>query len=461
MSKSVPSINDLVTNINSVTDTTGKRFSFGVTGGGSTSFGYLMSQPGASTTVLEFYCPYAEEATQEYLNRDLNLDQKVKVESFASLDTAILLAQAAHRRSTKIMTTQCSNLQELSKLAGAIGIGATASLVSKKWKRGLHRVHIALYSNEKLVTFSLNLNKGTEEQPFRTRAEEDDLCGKLILAVTAYECEIFNKTSLIDFLTSHGLDAGDVLEISDSVSNDLSASIVDGSLQNVLCLPQLDRSILQVANVPIHLLGQYSGRKVKLVSLPGSFNPLHSGHTSSLDKALAINATKIANSSGFYELSVSNVDKSPISVQELKKRLNNFIMSKYPLFLTKTPRFIDKAQMNPGIDYVMGVDTAIRLVDTNYTGGNTEKMTLLLKDIVDKGTRFFVLPRVFGVANIAPSFRVQLANDQLLTYSMIKFAIPSILLPYFTEIENNEYNSISASNIRESLLKLEKKSCMS
>jgi hypothetical protein len=237
--------------------------------------------------------------------------------------------------------------------------------------------------------------------------------------------------------------------------------MVDGSLQNVLCLPQADGSILQVPNVPIHLLGQYSEEKPKLVSLPGSFNPLHKGHTSSLDKAVAINATKMANVCGFYELSVSNVDKPLISVQELKKRLINFIMSKYPLFLTKTPRFIDKAQMNPGIDYVMGVDTAIRLVDTNYTDSSTEKMTLLLKDIVDKGTRFFVLPRVFGVANVVPSFRVQLENNELLTYSMIKFAIPLILLPYFTEIQDNEYKGISASNIRKNLLEHEIKSCMS
>jgi hypothetical protein len=457
MSNVIHSVNDLVTNINSITDTTGKRFSFGVTGGGSTSLSYLMSQPGASTTILEFYCPYAQEATSEYINRDLNPDQKVTVESFASVTTAIRLAEAAQRRSTKIMTTQCSHINELNKITGAIGIGATANLVSKKWKRGDHRILVALYSNEKLVTFSLSLYKGTEEQPFRSRSQEDDLCGKLIVAVTAYECGIFNKDGIVEFLTANGLDSKDILEISDTITNNNLSSLIDGSSQNILCLPQADGSLVQVTNVPIHLLGQYTENKPKLVSLPGSFNPLHPGHTSSLEKALAINATKMPNVCGFYELSVSNVDKQRMTIQELTKRLGHFSMQKYPLFLTNAPRFIDKSAQHPGIDYVMGVDTVIRLVDKSYTDNNQEKMTLLLKDIVDKGTRFFVLPRVYGVANISPSFRVHLEIDKVLTYPMINFVIPTILLPYFTEIEDNEYKGLASSCIRKSLVK----SCIS
>lgn len=449
MSSAIHNINDLVTNIHDI----GKRFSFAVTGGGSTSIGYLMSQPGASRTILEFYVPYAEEATLDYINNNLGPDHKI--ESFASRDTAILLSEAAHRRSTKIMTTQCSDIQELRSLTRVVGIGATASLVSKNWKKGDHRIHVSLFTNENFTTFSLNLYKGTMMKQFRTREQEEDLCGKLILAVIAFECEIFDTFGVVEFLNSNGLDSKDNLIIGDTIINNNLSSLIDGSSQNVLCLPQKDGSIIQVTNVPIHLLGQYTENKPKLVSLPGSFNPLHIGHTSSLEKAITIlekaitiNATKNANVCGFYELSVSNVDKPQITIEELTKRLGNFSMQKYPLFLTNAPKFIDKSIQYPGIDYVMGVDTVIRLIDKSYTDNNEEKMTLLLKNIVNNGTRFFVLPRVFGVANIAPSFRVQLENDQVLTYSMIKFAIPSILLPYFTEIENNDYNNISSSKIR-------------
>lgn len=451
MSNAITSINDLITKIHSRTDITGKRFSYAVTGGGSTSIGYLMGQPGASTTVLDFYCPYAQNATQEYVNCDLGPNQYIKIESFASSDTAILLSLAAHRRSTKIMTTQCSHINELSKLNGSVGIGATASLVSKKWKRGEHRIHVSLYTNQKLTNFSLNLYKGTEEQPFRTREQEDDLCGKLIVAVTAYECGVFNKVDVVEFLTLNGMNSKDNLGITNTHTNNNLRNLIDGKLQNVLCIPQEDGTILQVTNVPMHLLGQHSESKPKLISLPGSFNPLHQGHTSSLDKAIDINSTKMVNVCGFCELSVSNMDKPSITIQEINKRLINFTRHKYPLFLTNAPRFIDKSKQYPGIDYVMGVDTTIRLIDKSYYDNNEEKMTLILKDIADKGTRFFVLPRVFGVANIAPSFRVQLPNDQLLTYSMIIFAMPQILLPYFKEIKENDYTSLSASSIRKTL----------
>jgi hypothetical protein len=446
MSNVIHSINDLVTDIHDV----GKRFSFAVTGGGSTSVGYLMSQPGSSRTVLEFYVPYAEEATLDYIKHNLGSDHKI--ESFVSRETAILLSQAAHRRSTKIMTTQCSDIQELRSLNRVVGIGATASLVSKNWKKGDHRIHVSLFTNDNFTTFSLTLHKGTMMQPFRTREQEEDLCGKLILAVVAFQCEILDTFGVVEFLNSNGLDSKDSLIIGNTIANNNFSSLIDGSLQNILCLPQKDGSILQVANVPIHLLGQYTEGKPKLVSLPGSFNPLHIGHTSSLEKALAISAKKNANVYGFYELSVSNVDKAPISIQELTKRLGHFSMQKYPLFLTNTPKFIHKAVQYPGIDYVMGVDTVIRLVDKSYTDNNQEKMILLLKNIVDKGTHFFVLPRVFGVANISPSFRVHLEIDQVLTYPMINFVIPTILHPHFTEIENNEYKGLASSCIRKSLL---------
>jgi hypothetical protein len=446
MSNVIHSINDLVTNIHDI----GKRFSFAVTGGGSTSVGYLMSQPGSSRTVLEFYVPYAEEATVDYIKHNLGSDHKI--ESFVSRETAILLSQAAHRRSTKIMTTQCSNIEELHSLNRVVGIGATASLVSKNWKKGDHRIHVSLFTNDDFTTFSLTLYKGTMMQAFRTRKQEEDLCGKLILAVVAFQCEILDAFGVVKFLNSNGLDSKDSLIIGDTIANNNFSSLIDGSLQNILCLPQKNGSIVQVTNVPIHLLGQYTEEKPKLVSLPGSFNPLHIGHTSSLEKALAISATKNANVCGFYELSVSNVDKSPITIQELTKRVANFSMQKYPLFLTNTPKFIHKAVQYPGIDYVMGVDTVIRLVDKSYTDNNQEKMILLLKNIVDKGTHFFVLPRVFGVANISPSFRVHLEIDQVLTYPMISFAIPPILHPYFTEIENNEYKGLASSCIRKSLL---------
>ena len=79
-------------------------------------------------------------------------------------------------------------------------------------------------------------------------------------------------------------------------------------------------------------------------------------------------------------------------------------------------------------------------------------MIILLKDVIDKGTEFFVLPRTFGTSNIAPSFRIQLNEGELLTYSMVRDYIPFILRSAFKEIMTNVHKDFSSSKIRKSSL---------
>ena len=439
-------IDTLVSAIHASTASMGKKFSFGVTGGGSTALGYLMAQPGASSTVLEFTCTYACESTQEYVNHDST--KPLLITSFAALETAKELANASLRRSKKIMTTQSPDLAHLSSLVGAVGIGATASLASKNWKRGDHRIFASLVTNDKEITFSLNLFKGVEAAPFRTRKQEDDLSGKLIVCITAFECGLLDSTSLVEFLLANGLDEKDTLLISEVHIKNSLEYLLDSDVNNVLLIPQHDGTSLKIADVPIHLLGQYAPVKPKVVMLPGSFNPLHAGHTTALTSSLEL-CDPATNPQGLFELSVFNVDKPPLKMLDLITRLEHFTGT-FPVFLTNTPRFVDKSRVYPGISYVLGVDTVVRLVDPDYTNGSVEKMILLLKDIIDKGTEFFVLPRTFGTSNIAPSFRVQLNDDELLTYSLIKDYVPYVLRPAFKEIMTNVHKDLSSSALRNS-----------
>jgi hypothetical protein len=271
-------IYELVRQIHNYNKYNNKRFSFAITGGGISSFSMLFSQAGASSSILECTVPYACEATLEYTNSD-------EIKSWASVDTANRLAYAAFLRCNKLI-----------KAYNAVGIGATGNLVSNgNWKRGEHVIHITCKSDNNMINFHLNLYKGINPNPFRTRQEEDDLCGKLIVCVCAYECGLLNNESLLDFMSHNGLDNQDSL----TISNDPIHELLNGKIKHLICRPQENRTFDFSQDF----------EQGTVVMLPGSFNPLHEGHTNALVQSMNL----VAGSVGMYELSVKNAAKHTLS----------------------------------------------------------------------------------------------------------------------------------------------------
>ncbi len=194
-------------------------------------------------------------------------------------------------------------------------------------------------------------------------------------------------------------------------------ALLDSSASNVLCIPvALDR-LLYVPDVPVSSLGKHCDTPPRIVALPGSFNPLHAGHEAALRNCVAL-CDPALKPCPLYELSVFNVDKPPVPLADLQHRLSHFSRQNVCVLLTKTPRFIDKARAYPGMSYVIGVDTLVRLVDPVYTGGSCDLMESALAAMVASGSEFFVLPRLFGSVKIPAKFGFQLKDGELLTYSM-------------------------------------------
>lgn len=124
------------------------------------------------------------------------------------------------------------------------------------------------------------------------------------------------------------------------------------------------------------------------IFLPGSFNPLHKGH-----EGLLRSAEKASGREGLLELSVANVDKPPLTLVEVERRLLQ-LKDMYSVVLTCAPTFAEKAGLFPGSWFAMGYDTAIRLLSPAYHAD----VPAMLARFRTLGTRFVVAGRLHDSA---------------------------------------------------------------
>ena len=94
--------------------------------------------------------------------------------------------------------------------------------------------------------------------------------------------------------------------------------------------------------------------------LPGSFHPLHAGH-----RTLAAVAGRMLGAAVEYELSRTNVDKPELDEAEIDRRRKQFAEGER-LWVTRAATFVEKAKLFPGTTFVIGYDSAVRLIDPRY-----------------------------------------------------------------------------------------------
>ena len=125
-----------------------------------------------------------------------------------------------------------------------------------------------------------------------------------------------------------------------------------------------------------------------LALLAGSFNPPHRGH-----RGLAALAGARLGAPVEFELSVANVEKPPLSPEEIARRLAHFDPAREAVWLTHAPTFAEKARLFPGAAFVVGFDTALRLIDPAFALGSVEVCRRRLAEVGAAGGRFLVAGR--------------------------------------------------------------------
>jgi hypothetical protein len=164
------------------------------------------------------------------------------------------------------------------------------------------------------------------------------------------------------------------------------------------------------------------------VLLPGAFNPLHEGH-----RKLAGITSSLKQAPVAFELSVTNVDKPPLGAEEVRQRVGQFTWYA-PVWLTRAPTFEEKAALFPGVAFVVGADTARRIVAPHYYQDSEARMAEALGRIRDQACHFLVAGRV----DPSGQFR-----------GLADLNLPAAFQGLFTGIPENEFRlDLSSTEIR-------------
>lgn len=328
----LPMLNNLHQKIKEIHNTDYK-FVVVSSGGGSNAIASLLKVPGASKSVLEAYIPYAKESLDFYLLK--------KPDFYCSKETALRMAAKAYSAAKKI--------DPKSSRKKLLGIAITAALATNYKKRGDHKFHIALQTEDYSKSISCILEKGA-----RSREEEEQL-------VTEYVVNLISESLGLDY----------------QYPNTKEESFIDRV--------EAKEGWQELMREEISFITK-DGQTPKLI-FPGSFNPIHDGH-----RKMSKLAEDKVKEQAFFEICIQNADKPPLSYHQIASTLSQFTSGNW--LLTKAGKFSDKSKIFPEATFIIGADTLMRILDEKFYS-SYKAMIEEFEIFNENNTRFLVFGRIF------------------------------------------------------------------
>jgi nicotinamide mononucleotide (NMN) deamidase PncC len=356
------------------TQASGRQSVLAITGGGTGAIAELLRVPGGSRFLLEALVPYDPRSLAEFLG--------AAPEQACSGETAVAMAERARGRAAALARTD----------AVTVGLGATASLVSDRPKQGDHRAHIAVATDAGTDLTSIVLDKGRRDRP-----AEEDLVARAIVLSLARACGVSAPSP------ETLLAAGERCARTSLPSSSPIEQLLSGTIARVTVCP--DGQLMRSAPLPSAVL-------------PGSFNPWHGGH-----RGLAQTAAQILGTPVHFELSALNVDKPALTPGEIRRRLAQFAWQA-TVELTRAPTFLEKSRLFGDVTFVIGADTAERLVAARYYADSEAQMDAALEEMARRGARFLVAVRRDAAGRVR---------------SLADAAVPARFAGLFTQIPESRF----------------------
>ncbi len=352
-----------------------------VSGAGTQAVAWLLGVSGASRTILEVIVPYGRLSMQDFLG--------FEPAQSAAAETARQMARRGFQRAKA----------QLEDDSPPVGLACAATIATDRPKRGDHRAFVSAWDEHSTATWSLTFHKG-----LRDRAGEEEIVSLLIVRALS----VFSGLNAELDLT---LTPGDMLEVEHKARPEPLDQLLNDEARWVVRHPSGEMEV--EGDAPALLL-------------PGSFNPIHLGH-----REMMAAASEQAGNGGGYELSVTNVDKPPLEKSEILRRLGQFGDGD-TVVLTRAETFQKKAALFPGRTFLLGWDTAVRLVAPRYYGGDA-RMLLALAEMMVGGARFIIAGRA--------------ENGTFRTLSDV--AVPAGFGPMFSAMSESEFRQdISSTELR-------------